>query len=379
MADERYTNKTMMVDGRFADGAYIIKKSVGRIVCNQIRATGFVISKGLIMTCQHVGSEVSDGDSVIQFQYLEPLSSQNVPGGDVCPEVPETYYLQPSTFYYGSDHYDFAVIAIAKSNRNLKSPQDLRVISCVDVIHARNRSLLADLRLNIFSHPEGKPLVVSVLQKAVENPAAKLVLGNKRRSVTEEIMLHSVNTAMGSSGAPIFDAKWHLVALHQGVAVKEVQSQGRLNDVFYCNYGTLMKYILDEMYSKQDASQTMFEEKLRGCADELGVPFPEFSTKLKDRRPAGPGKNLTNRDIGCLSCVIIRVRVVFRKGQSTQSHILFLFHELAGQLSLICFSRLELICTVPLHSHLFVRGQHTSEAGRWYLGCLLGPAESLSH
>ena len=321
--DESYTDKTMMVDGRFADGAYIIKKSVGRIVCDKITATGFVISKGLIMTCQHVGSEVSDGD-VIQFQYLEPLSSQNVPGGDLCPKVPETYYLQPSTFYYGSDHYDFAVIAIAKSNRNLKNP----VISCVNAIHARNRNLLADLRLNIFSHPEGKPLVLSFLQKAVENPATKLVLGNKRRPVTEEFMLHSVNTEMGSSGAPIFDAKWHLVALHQGVAVKEVQSQGRLNDVFYCNYGTLMKYILDEMYSKQDAPLTMFEEKLQGCADELGVPFPEFSTKLKDRHPAGPGKNLTNRDIRFLSSVRVQVRVVFRNVQSALGLILFLFHEL---------------------------------------------------
>ena len=71
----------------------------------------------------------------------------------------------------------------------------------------------------------------------------------------------------------------------------------------------------------------MFEKKLQGYADELGVPFPEFSTKLKDRHPAGPGKNLTNRDIRFLSSMSVQVRVVFRKVLAL-GLILFLFHEL---------------------------------------------------
>ena len=103
---------------------------------------------------------------------------------------------------------------------------------------------------------------------AVAEPQKKVLVGVQ--SVPKATLFHTADTAKGSSGAPMLNDKWQLIGIHQGFG-KEVLKRER--EVFYANYGTLIKYILDDMYSKPGEGLTAFEEQLRKKVRELGLPF----------------------------------------------------------------------------------------------------------
>ena len=270
-------DRKSLLDGTFPYSAGAVAKCIGRIVSshNHVNATGFRVAKRLIMTCQHVGKGVSEND-VIQFCFFEPQIPET-PGS--LPEL-DTFQLRPDIFYYESSKLDFAVVAIAKENENL-SLDKVDVISCISMIE--EGKLPAGFHVSIFSHAEGKPLKLSLRQEVVaKDPQKKLVLGT--RLLTDEILLYKAETEAGSSGAPIFNDQWQLIGIHQGFTNELVQTEGKPpHQVFYANYGTFLKSIIEEMFSKVDEPATEFEGKLQGKEEYLGVPFTSMSKKLKER------------------------------------------------------------------------------------------------
>ena len=265
---EREDNKEKYVSGelmnaRFVESASEVKRCVGRITGSRnLNATGFRISKRLIMTCQHVSEDCTE-DTVIQFHYCEPLLP-NVPGTTMSTDM-ETFCLDPEEFRYENHELDFAVIAIEEEPH--ESLSRVGIIShCSEVEDGKS---LTNRHINIFSHPQGKPLQLSLRQNfAVEEPQKKVLVGIQ--SVPKARLFHKADTAKGSSGAPMLNDKWQLIGIHQGFG-KEVLKRER--EVFYANYGTLIKYILDDMYSKPGEGLTTFEEQLRKKVRELGLPF----------------------------------------------------------------------------------------------------------
>lgn len=280
------TKKPKLVDSTFVDGASLVKKAVGqiRIGGDRIMGTGFRISEDLIMTCQHVGKSISQ-DDIIHFHYGEP-AIPGTPASGVTQATTETFQLRPDIFYYEGERLDFAVVAVSEICENLNSSENIEIISSVRLI--KDKKQLENLALSIISYPEGKPLKLSLLQKAVvEDPSKKLVVGNEGCPVTEEIILHAADTEVGSSGAPIFDERWRLIGIHQGLAMSLQSEDNQPKEVFYANYGTFMKYVLDEMFSKPDEGLTDFEKKFKASGKDLGIPFKHYSNKLTDSTGSG--------------------------------------------------------------------------------------------
>lgn len=260
--EEKYVRGEIM-DARFVESASEVKRCVGRITGpRKLSATGFRISKRLIMTCQHVSEDCTE-DTVIQFHHCEPLLP-NVPGKTVSTDM-ETFHLQPEKFRYEKPELDFAVIAIEEEPH--ESLSRAGIISHYS--EAEEGKSLTNEHINIFSHPEGKPLRLSLRQNiAVEEPQKKVLVGIQ--SVPKARLWHQADTAKGSSGAPIFNDRWQLIGIHQGFGTVALESNTK---VFYANYGTLIKHVLDDMYSKPGEGLTAFEEQLKENVKELGLPF----------------------------------------------------------------------------------------------------------
>ena len=278
--DERCIDKLSLVDARFDIGGPIVRESIGRIVDSNscLRGTGFVISRGLVMTCEHVGKLISRG-GVIQFRYLKP-PVEDGPGSEAqSRKEPYSYEMRPDIFYYRNAELDFSVIAVCKSSNNAESLKSLTWVSLLE-------EYPASLRVSIYSHPEGKPMRLACMKEVVVGSAVpeNLVLGTRRRPVRRETILHRADTECGSSGAPIFDVEWRLVGIHQGVAGVEDPEN---TDGLLLNYGTLIKYIIDDLYSRQEQPCTEFEEELRHHIKDLGIPFAQYCNKLEDVSDAG--------------------------------------------------------------------------------------------
>lgn len=251
-------------------GACEVMKCIGLLDINGksgVCGTGFRISRKLIMTCQHVVEELGEHD-VIQFNQFEPQPVGH-PGSGLSPDL-VTFHLRPDLFYYESQRdLDFAVIGIEEAGGNAGSAS-VDVISCVNPVG--KDMLRAKHRVNIFSHAGGKRMRLSLHGKVPEQKPAS------GPPLPEEVFLHEAETEYGSSGAPVFDETWKLVGIHQGAEIEPGQTE-----VFYANSGTLIKFIIREMYSGPDEPLTGFEKKLKGKEEELGLPFVNFSKKLEDK------------------------------------------------------------------------------------------------
>lgn len=93
-------------------------------------------------------------------------------------------------------------------------------------------------RVNVLQHPNGDPMRLVFRNNFV-------VTG------TESRLSYLTDTAGGSSGSPIFDDAWHVVALHRGYATFDkpltVRSHAWSRTISQENYGTPIGRILDHL------------------------------------------------------------------------------------------------------------------------------------
>ena len=269
---EKFMNNKLL-DARFIAGASDIQACVGRIrTSDDGYGTGFRISENLVMTAAHVFTNSREG--VIHFHYYEP-PLLGCPGSKI-PQIAQPFSLEPEDFFYANDCLDFAVIAISGTADELKG---VGIISALEI-----GKCLTNEHTNIFSHPEGQPMKVSLRQNvAVEQPRKKLMVGLDKQWISKDnmsarpnVVIHESDTEGGSSGAPIFNDKWQLVAIHQGYTEEK---HGK--SVCVGNYGCLMKYIVEDMYSKRGEDFTEFEKKLKDHAQDVGIPFAKHAKNFR--------------------------------------------------------------------------------------------------
>src|SRR5262249_27937575 len=102
--------------------------------------------------------------------------------------------------------------------------------------------------VNIIQHPDGSPKRIALRNNLIT-------------ASTETQLLYSPDTNRGSSGAPVFDASWTVVALHWGsTAAEGVRFQGR--STAWVNVGTHITAILEHLHAH---SRSLGQEVARSC------------------------------------------------------------------------------------------------------------------
>lgn len=168
--------------------------------------TGFLIGPDLFLTNQHVLQKAEYlEEAVARFGYM--IDGSGVAGaGHVIPFKAEFYHASPK------EELDYALvrmaeaplntITIGKQGESLSFMQLLREGKHRGYLPLVNNMISKHRRVNIIQHPEGKEMKVVLTQNYVDD------------DMTEARVRYVADTNEGSSGSPVFNEKWEVIALH---------------------------------------------------------------------------------------------------------------------------------------------------------------------
>jgi endonuclease G len=229
-------------------------------------ATGFMVTPRLLLTNHHVfGAAAEAAGAVLEFDYEVDLAGR--------PRPTERFRFRPQDYFFAHQALDFALVAV--------DPQPLlRGTSLDDYGWLQLNPALGKINpgeyVSIIQHPGGEPKQISVRENQL------VELGDTR-------LTYLCDTAPGSSGSPVFNDSWQIVALHHsGVPARDKQGRwlgpdGRPappnateNQIkWVANEGIRVSSLMDcvERYAPRGARYT----ELMACAklDGGGLRLPE--------------------------------------------------------------------------------------------------------
>jgi endonuclease G, mitochondrial len=154
--------------------------------------TGFLVSPQLFLTNRHLVEDESAarGTQVTFFRELDERGA---------PKPTTTFLLDPTRFalFSPDDQLDYALVALGQRQSGSADPSELGFCALSD--HPDKHVI--GMNTNIIQHPSGWPKMISVRN-------------NILTARTDHTLLYETDTEQGSSGSPVFNDDWQLVALH---------------------------------------------------------------------------------------------------------------------------------------------------------------------
>jgi endonuclease G, mitochondrial len=183
-----------------------VARTVGRVSLRRAGrlvpiGTGFLVAPRLLLTNNHVLSDARlAGEAVIEF--------------DCDPGTPDARFVlvatAPHRLFVTDEHLDFSLVAL-EDLPDGRAPGD--EFGWNELI-ARQGKIVTGEPVNVVGHPMGRTKEVS--------------LRNNRLSNQLEHFLHyETDTEPGSSGSPVFNDAWEVVALHHA-GVPSTDPEGRV-------------------------------------------------------------------------------------------------------------------------------------------------------
>lgn len=198
-----------LVEMSFLERCRIVRECIGRIrVQSDGRrgwATGFLIAPGLLITNQHVFPTADAvSTSRVEFGYWYDVAGQ-------VPQAPEEFTLDPARFFVADKDLDFAVVAVSPHS---VAGNDIAMRGYLRLIPQTGKVKKGEF-VTILQHPNGVPMQIALR----ENEVTRVEDG-------EPVIWYGADTAHGSSGAPVFNDSFQLVALHASGRIRR-DGQGR--------------------------------------------------------------------------------------------------------------------------------------------------------
>jgi hypothetical protein len=207
----------------FRAGLFAMEGRVCRIEIGENGGTGFLVGPDAVLTNHHVMADVIDGRQKaddVQFRFdFKRLSNGLESDGvlaklakdwliDKSPPTPGEEAQLPNASDPTQDELDFALVRLdrkvgdelPRTDDGSVDPNDRTPRGWVPVPTAAPL-LTNNMPVLILQHPKGNPLTL-----AMDTQGVLGVRANRLRYAT--------NTERGSSGSPVFDINWKLIALH---------------------------------------------------------------------------------------------------------------------------------------------------------------------
>lgn len=235
--------------------------------------TGFMVSPRLLITNHHVlGDPLVVRNSLAEFEY------ERRPDGTVTQGV--SFVLDPDKFFYADRDLDYACVAVSVRSRD---GRDLSSYG-YNLLSEDEGKAIAAQWANIIQHPSGEPKQLSLRENQIVD-------------VLPQFLHYKTDTAPGSSGSPVFNDRWEIVALHHS-GIYDKTPDGRPLTIdgqpwqswmgddrikWTANEGVrisrLIRHLRDQL--RTDAHRTLFNEMLAPSQDiaPLVVGLPREAGK----------------------------------------------------------------------------------------------------
>ncbi len=157
-----------------------------------LQATGFLIGGGLFITNNHVIRHAEDALNASVFFDRELDRNRQ-------PLETTAFRLDPTRFFVSSppDKLDYTLVALGE---RITGNATLSELGSCPLSPMPDKHILG-MNINIVQHPKGQ-----YKQVAIRN--------NLLTYRTQNTLLYETDTEVGSSGSPVFNDMWELVALH---------------------------------------------------------------------------------------------------------------------------------------------------------------------
>jgi len=210
-AFERYLGSNDLLPINYLLAGYLQARSVGRLryfdtqLQKSAYATGFMVTPELLMTNHHVlpvtdlaGFSALIEDAAVEFGYEFDLDGRM--------EKPRVFALDPAAFLYTNEELDLALVAVSPSDTSgtfRVSNQGYLVLN-----GTLGKTGLGDYA-TIIQHPDGRDQQIALRNNEIIDTSLPAVL------------IYKSDTAHGSSGAPVFNNEWQVIALHSAGVPKQ--------------------------------------------------------------------------------------------------------------------------------------------------------------
>ena len=152
--------------------------------------TGFLVSENVLMTNNHVIDSMGTAlNSIAEFNYQDDVNFMP------CPTC--SFRLKPEQFFVTDEELDFTLVALKDNPSSEKRPKDFGHLCLIP----EEGKILEGEYVSIIQHPNGGPKAVTIRE-------------NKVRSIFDDFIHYLTDTEPGSSGSPVFNDQWIVVALH---------------------------------------------------------------------------------------------------------------------------------------------------------------------
>ncbi|WP_282692705.1 serine protease [Streptomyces sp. CC208A] len=165
--------------------------------------TGFLVSPRLLMTNHHVLPDATSAQQCL-VEFDAQVTIDNTPG------VSTRLELDPGAFFVADKRLDVAVVLV-RPTEDGRQPGDVFGWNRLSVQLGK---LVIGEPVNVIGHPRGR-----LKEIAVRDNAFQVRL--------DDFIHYKTDTEQGSSGSPVFNDQWEVVALHHS-GVPEKDEQGRI-------------------------------------------------------------------------------------------------------------------------------------------------------
>jgi endonuclease G, mitochondrial len=229
-----------------------VRDRIGRVLGH---GTGFLVSPSLLLTNNHVLENANAACfSLAQFNYEVDLN--------LMPRAVKSFRLEPERLFITDTKLDFTLVAVEE---NSADGTQLSEFGFLPLLTGSGKALLGEY-VSIIQHPSGAPKAIAIRE-------------NKIKDVFDDFIHYTTDTMPGSSGSPVCNDDWVVIALHHsGVpdpndCTKYISNEG-------IRISSIMKFLVMQRVSLSVDKVKLLDNLVAGTLKELGLTNDQRSEQM---------------------------------------------------------------------------------------------------